>query len=445
MKRTIFTIFLFLTTFSVFAQAPYKFDYQALIRNDKGEVLENRDVELRFTIFSRNQGEQVVYKEVHQSKSNRFGLINLAIGTGIPEHGDMESIDWSKGPFFLAVEFALDGTHIFQNLGENELLSVPFALFAANAGNQNPNDPIDTSNTNELQFLYQIGDSIFLSQNGGSVLLKSSTTIFPGISLQISDSVMEAKYDSALWNARKIKDYPLTNDNAHLGDHIVFDGQGFTFTKPWYDALDPTDTSKWDSAYLWGNHANAGYLTSFTESDPIFSSSIAANISSGDTNKWGQAFNWGNHANAGYLTSFTETDPMFANSIAANISSGDTNKWSQAFNWGNHANAGYLTSFTETDPMFANSIAANISSGDTNKWSQAFNWGNHANAGYLTSFTETDPIVCKQHRSEYFFGRYQQMGTGFQLGQSCQCRISHFFHRIRSHVCKQHRSKYFFG
>jgi hypothetical protein len=39
-----------------------------------------------------------------------------------------------------------------------------------------------------------------------------------------------------------------------------------------------TDISNWNTAFGWGNHANAGYLTGFTESDPLF---IAWNKSSG--------------------------------------------------------------------------------------------------------------------------------------------------------------------
>lgn len=45
-----------------------------------------------------------------------------------------------------------------------------------------------------------------------------------------------------------------------------------------------------------------GYLTSFTESDPVFSGSAAFGITSTQITNWDTAYGWGNHANAGYLT-----------------------------------------------------------------------------------------------------------------------------------------------
>ena len=46
----------------------------------------------------------------------------------------------------------------------------------------------------------------------------------------------------------------------------------------------------------------SGFLTSFTETDPIFSASAAAGITQTKINNWDQAFSWGNHAAGGYLT-----------------------------------------------------------------------------------------------------------------------------------------------
>lgn len=45
-----------------------------------------------------------------------------------------------------------------------------------------------------------------------------------------------------------------------------------------------------------------GYLTSFTESDPVFSGSPAYGITNTQITNWDTAYGWGNHASAGYLT-----------------------------------------------------------------------------------------------------------------------------------------------
>ena len=47
------------------------------------------------------------------------------------------------------------------------------------------------------------------------------------------------------------------------------------------------------------------YLVSYTETDPIFVAHAAYGIASGDITNWNTAFGWGNHASAGYLTGIT--------------------------------------------------------------------------------------------------------------------------------------------
>lgn len=153
-----------------------------------------------------------------------------------------------------------------------------------------------------------------------------------------------------------------------------------------------TNITNWNSAYGWGNHASAGYLTSYTETDPIFIASAAHGITSTNITNWNTAYGWGNHASAGYLTSYTETDPVFVASPAYGITGTNITNWGSAYSWGNHALAGYLTSYTETDPVFVASSAYGITSTNITNWNTAYGWGNHASAGYLTSFTETDPV-----------------------------------------------------
>ena len=168
----------------------------------------------------------------------------------------------------------------------------------------------------------------------------------------------------------------------------------FTETDPVFVAseaynITSTDTSNWDTAYGWGDHGTAGYLTTFTETDPVFVASEAYNITSTDTSNWDTAYGWGDHSVAGYLTTFTETDPVFVASEAYNITSTDTSNWDTAYGWGDHSVAGYLTTFTETDPVFTASEAYNITSTDTTNWDTAYGWGDHGTAGYLTTAVES--------------------------------------------------------
>jgi len=131
----------------------------------------------------------------------------------------------------------------------------------------------------------------------------------------------------------------------------------------------------------------SAYLTSYTESDPIFLASPAYQISNTNRSQWSTAYSWGNHATAGYLTSYTETDPVFSASIAAGISLQQITNWNNAYGWGNHAAQGYLTSYTETDPIFNASVAAGITVQNVSNWTTAYTWGDHGQAGYLTDLS----------------------------------------------------------
>jgi hypothetical protein len=55
------------------------------------------------------------------------------------------------------------------------------------------------------------------------------------------------------------------------------------------------NSGQWNQAYAWGDHGSEGYLTSFSEIDPVFGASAAMGISSTDINKWNTAYGWGDH------------------------------------------------------------------------------------------------------------------------------------------------------
>jgi hypothetical protein len=51
------------------------------------------------------------------------------------------------------------------------------------------------------------------------------------------------------------------------------------------------------------------------ETDPVFGTSTAAGITGTDVSYWNTAYGWGDHSSAGYLTSYAETDPTVAASV----------------------------------------------------------------------------------------------------------------------------------
>ncbi|AHB80590.1 tail fiber protein [Synechococcus phage ACG-2014h] len=86
---------------------------------------------------------------------------------------------------------------------------------------------------------------------------------------------------------------------------------------------------------------------------------------------------------SGFISSYTETDPVFSASAASGITTQNLTNWNASYNWGDHSTQGYLTSLGD---------AAGVTTAKITDWDTAHGWGDHAQAGYLTSFTEADTL-----------------------------------------------------
>ncbi len=144
MKKLQTSILVFLTAIcllptTMFAQAPDGFNYQAVARNATGDILANQNIGIRFTITNVHDGS-TVYQETHNATTNQFGLLTLNIGNGSPVIGSFSSIDWSSVNGRLQVEMDVAGGSDYVDMGSSQLLSVPYALYAA-SGNQGPQGP----------------------------------------------------------------------------------------------------------------------------------------------------------------------------------------------------------------------------------------------------------------------------------------------------------------
>ena len=89
---------------------------------------------------------------------------------------------------------------------------------------------------------------------------------------------------------------------------------------------------------------------------------------------------------AGYLTSYSETDPVFTASAAYGITSTNITNWNTAYGWGDHSTEGYLTSYSETDPVYTASSWYSTTNNSGN-WNTAYGWGDHSTQGYLTDLS----------------------------------------------------------
>jgi len=114
------------------------------------------------------------------------------------------------------------------------------------------------------------------------------------------------------------------------------------------------NSGSWATAHSWGDHSQAGYITNYNETDPIFTAHVANNITQTNIDNWTTAHSWGDHGAAGYLT--IETDPIFTAHVANNITQTNIDNWTAAHNWGDHGAAGYVTDVSDiTSALVSNS------------------------------------------------------------------------------------------
>jgi hypothetical protein len=115
----------------MYAQSvPRGFSYQAVARDASGQLLNRRNVSVRFALRGATPQGQILYAETHSVQTDEFGLFALTIGRGTPVAGQFSAVSWTSGPIFLQVEMDASGGQNFVSMATVELLTVPFAMVA---------------------------------------------------------------------------------------------------------------------------------------------------------------------------------------------------------------------------------------------------------------------------------------------------------------------------
>ena len=115
---------------SVNAQPPQLIPYQAIARDNAGNPVLNQNIGLRFSIHDQTISGNVVWQESQTVVSNNVGIIVTALG-GTTQ---LTSVDWGSGAKFLQVEMDITGGTNFIDMGTQQMMSVPYALYAETSG-----------------------------------------------------------------------------------------------------------------------------------------------------------------------------------------------------------------------------------------------------------------------------------------------------------------------
>ncbi|MCF6364814.1 MAG: DUF1566 domain-containing protein [Bacteroidales bacterium] len=138
MKRILKIASALLLTFSfglsvVYAQAPEKMSYQAVIRDAGNNLIANQTVEMQISILQGSATGTEVYVETQSPTTNANGLVSIEIGTGTVVSGNFTAIDWANDTYFIKTETDPTGGTNYTITGTSQLLSVPYALHAKTA------------------------------------------------------------------------------------------------------------------------------------------------------------------------------------------------------------------------------------------------------------------------------------------------------------------------
>ena len=151
MKKIYTIVAALLMTASVFAQAPEKMSYQAVVRDASNQLTTNQAVGMQISILQTTATGTAVYVETQTPTTNANGLVSLEIGTGTVVSGDFTTIDWANDTYFIKTETDPTGGTTYTITGTTQLMSVPYALHAKTAEsitgtvNYTETDPVYTA------------------------------------------------------------------------------------------------------------------------------------------------------------------------------------------------------------------------------------------------------------------------------------------------------------
>ena len=178
----------FIISGSLFAQIGDKMNFQMIVRDSGGQLIESSPIGLRFKIVQDTNTGTLVFEETHTTTTNNIGLVTVKIGTGSAVVGTISAIDWTTGLYFISTEVDPLGGTSYTLQQTTELNSVPFASSASRAitaatldYNSLTNTPITitAAQSAEIDFI-AVTNAIDLNTTKTAVDLNTLKAGFPG-------------------------------------------------------------------------------------------------------------------------------------------------------------------------------------------------------------------------------------------------------------------------
>ena len=143
MKKIIFNLVLFLFISSILSAqtVPQGINYQAVARSADGKLLSEKPISLRISLIANIERNAIVYSEIHQVKTNKYGLFDFVIGKGESQTDDFQEIPWESEQIWLEVAMDENAGEDYKVINTTKLLTVPYAFHAGSANELVPINP----------------------------------------------------------------------------------------------------------------------------------------------------------------------------------------------------------------------------------------------------------------------------------------------------------------
>ena len=135
MKRLLLIPISIFISMAAMAQAPQGIPYQAAAKTSTGATLVNTTISVRFTIHDSEASGTTLYQETFSPTTNAQGVFSVNVGMGTPVTGTFNAINWGTNAKFMQVEMDPTGGSSYVDMGTQQMMSVPYALYSGTAQN----------------------------------------------------------------------------------------------------------------------------------------------------------------------------------------------------------------------------------------------------------------------------------------------------------------------
>jgi hypothetical protein len=142
--------------------------FQGVAKDYSGQFVNGRTIYIELSIFSKDDPTRILFNELHQTKTDEWGLFSVLIGKGQSlnaVYANLSQMDWSSGNYHLHIKMAIVPEAPLGNweykqhlisLGATPFGVVPYALYSIKSGSSSGNltDKLSISDTNQMLIPY---------------------------------------------------------------------------------------------------------------------------------------------------------------------------------------------------------------------------------------------------------------------------------------------------